>query len=79
MKALSTWLTSAIQAIGIKQVAISAVMSDPTLNGNCANDDILNEINALKKKNNDLQEQVEKACGMYSDVNNMKNKKEYDE
>lgn len=54
-------------------------MSDPTLNGNCDNDDNLKKINELKKKNNDMLEIVEKAYGMYANVENMKNKKEYDE
>ena len=79
VKALCRWMEAAICAIGIKQSAISAVMSDPTLNGNCDNDDNLKKINELKKKNNDMLEIVEKAYGMYANVENMKNKKEYDE
>ena len=72
-------MVSAIEAIGIKQAAISAVMADPTLNGNCSNDKYLCEINDLREKNNKLLEKVENAYGIYSDVDNMKNKKEYDE
>ena len=57
-------------------------MSDPTLNGDCGNcscNGPLGKINKLREKNNKLLEKVEKAYGIYSDVNNMKNKKEYDE
>ena len=45
VKSLCQWMIAAIEAIGIKQSAISAVMSDPTLNGNCENDGYLKEIN----------------------------------
>jgi hypothetical protein len=79
VKELCQWMVSAIQAIGIKQAAISAVMSDPSLNGECSNDKYLDQINDIREKNNKLLEKVEKAYGIYSDVNNMKNKKEYDE
>ena len=79
VKALCQWMVSAIEAIGIKQAAISAVMSDPTLNGEDGNDKYLDEINELREKNNKLLETVEEAYGIYSDVDNMKNKKEYDE
>jgi hypothetical protein len=72
-------MVAAIEAIGIKQAAISAVMSDPTLNGNCANLGYLAQINELREKNHKLLEKVEHAYGIYNDVNNMKNKKEYDE
>ena len=72
-------MVSAIEAIGIKQAAISAVMADPSLNGNCGNDKYLCMINDLREKNNKLLSKVEHAYGIYSDVNNMKNKKEYDE
>lgn len=79
VKALCRWMTAAIQAVGIKQSAISAVMSDPTLNGNCSNSGYLQQINQLKEKNNGILEKIEHAYGIYSDVDNMKNKKEYDE
>ena len=79
VKSLCQWMVSAIEAIGIKQAAISAVMSDPTLNGECGNDTYLDEINDLREKNNKLLAKVEEAYGIYSDVDNMKNKKEYDE
>ena len=82
VKELCQWMVSAIEAIGIKQAAISAVMADPTLNGNCTNAGCqgpLKKINDLREKNNDLLAKVEHAYGIYSDVNNMKNKKEYDE
>ena len=79
VKELCQWMVSAIEAIGIKQAAISAVMADPSLNGNCGNDKYLCMINDLREKNNKLLSKVEHAYGIYSDVNNMKNKKEYDE
>ena len=79
VKELCQWMVAAVEAIGIKQAAISAVMSDPTLNGNCGNDPLLCQINELREKNNKLLSKVENAYGIYSDVNNMKNKKEYDE
>ncbi len=79
VKELCQWMVAAIEAIGIKQAAISAVMADPTLNGNCSNDTYLNKINELREKNHNLLSKVEHAYGIYSDVNNMKNKKEYDE
>jgi hypothetical protein len=41
-------MSAAVEAIGIKLAAISAVMTDPTLNGNCDNMDPLGEINELK-------------------------------
>ena len=79
VKELCQWMVAAIEAIGIKQAAISAVMADPTLNGNCGNDSYLCKINELREKNHKLLSKVEHAYGIYSDVNNMKNKKEYDE
>lgn len=79
VKELCQWMVAAVEAIGIKQAAISAVMSDPTLNGNCGNDTYLCKINELREKNHKLLSKVEHAYGIYSDVNNMKNKKEYDE
>ena len=82
VKELCQWMVAAIEAIGIKQAAISAVMADPTLNGNCGNAGCqgpLGKINELREKNNILLQKVENAYGIYSDVNNMKNKKEYDE
>ena len=82
VKELCQWMVAAIEAIGIKQAAISAVMSDPTLNGNCSNAGCqgpLGKINDLREKNHKLLSKVEHAYGIYSDVNNMKNKKEYDE
>ena len=79
VKSLCQWMVSAIEAVGIKQAAISAVMSDPTLNGNCSNDTYLCKINDLRTKNHKLLSKVEDAYGIYSDVANMKNKKEYDE
>lgn len=79
VKELCQWMVAAVEAIGIKQAAISSVMADPTLNGNCCNDQYLNKINDLREKNNKLLAKVENAYGIYSDVNNMKNKKEYDE
>ena len=79
VKALCKWIRDAIMAIGIKQSAISAVMSDSTLNGNCGNVPYLAMINELRDKNMTLLEKVEKAYGIFSDVNNLKNKKEYDE
>ena len=75
-------MVAAIEAVGIKQAAISAVMADPTLNGNCGNAGCqgpLGKINELREKNHKLLEKVEHAYGIYYDVNNMKNKKEYDE
>ena len=79
VKSLCQWMSAAIQAIGIRLSSISAVMSDPTLNGECGNVKQLQEINTLREKNNTLLKKVEQAYGIYSDVNNMKNKKEYDE
>lgn len=79
VKSLCQWMTAAIQAIGIKQAAISAVMSDPSLSGNCSNNTYLKQINKLKEKNNNILKKVENAYGIYMDVDNMKNKKEYDE
>ena len=79
VKSLCQWMCAAIEAIGIKQAAISAVMSDPTLNGDCQNETYLDEINELRGKNHMLLEKVEKAYGKYHNVDNMKNKKEYDE
>jgi hypothetical protein len=72
-------MSAAIEAVGIKLGAISAVMSDPSLNGSDDNIDPLNKINDLETKNDDILKDVEKAYAIYSDVNNMKNKKEYDE
>ena len=71
-------MCAAIEAIGIKQAAISAVMSDPTLNGKCQNVSELDEINELREKNHKLLEKVEHAYGIYSNVDNMKNKIDYD-
>ena len=79
IKSLCQWMTSAIEAIGIKFAAISTVMSDPSLNGKCCNNIPLAQINELREKNNELLTKVEKAYGLYSNVDNMKNKKEYDE
>ena len=82
VKELCQWMVAAIEAVGIKQAAISAVMADPSLNGNCSNAECqgpLGKINDLREKNHKLLAKVEHAYGIYSDVNNMKNKKEYDE
>ena len=79
LKNLCQWMTSAIEAIGLKFAAISTVMSDPSLNGKCCNSIPLAQINELREKNNELLTKVEKAYGLYSNVDNMKNKKEYDE
>ena len=82
VKELCQWMVSAIEAIGLKQSAISAVMADPSLNGNCSNAGCkgpLKKISDLREKNDKLLAKVEHAYGIYSDVNNMKNKKEYDE
>ena len=79
VKALCEWMCAAIEAVGLKFAAISAVMSDPTLNGNDMNLMPLGEINMLREKNHNILKDVEKAYGIYSDVYNMKNKKEYDE
>ena len=79
LKNLCQWMTSAIEAIGLKFAAISTVMSDPSLNGKCCNNIPLAQINELREKNNELLTKVEKAYGLYSNVDNMKNKKEYDE
>lgn len=78
IKTLCHWMASAIEAIGIKLSAISVVMSDPSLNGSDANSKLLLKINELRQHNHALLENVEKAYGVYSDINNMKNKKEYD-
>lgn len=79
VKSLCQWMCAAIEAIGIKQAAISAVMSDPTLNGKCQNTKELAEINDLREKNHKLLKKVEHAYGVYYDVNNMKNKVDYDQ
>ena len=78
VKALCQWMCSAIEAVGVKMSAISAVMSDPTLNGSDENDGILLEISKLREKNHNLLSKVEDAYGIYSDVDNMKNKQAYD-
>ena len=54
-------------------------MSDPSLNGNCNNEKYLKEINRLREQNNILLGKVEHAYGIYMDVDNMKNKKEFDD
>ena len=79
IKSLCQWMTAAIQAVGIRLASISAVMSDPTLNGECGNVAELDEINWLRERNHVLLKKVEHAYGIYYDVENMKNKKEYDE
>ena len=79
VKSLCQWMVSAVEAVGIRLASISAVMADPTLNGNCGNIEQLDEINQLREKNHIILAKVEHAYGIYSDVNNMKNKKEYDE
>lgn len=79
IKSLCQWMCAAIEAIGTKQAAISAVMSDPSLNGNCENQPYLSELNDLRTKNHEILKKVEEAYGIYSNVDNMKNKKEYDE
>lgn len=79
VKELCQWMVAAVQAIGIKQAAISAVMNDPSLNGNCCNSVNLKKINDLRTKNHEILAKIEHAYGVYMDVDNMKNKKEYDE
>lgn len=78
LKNLCRWMVSAIEAIGLKFSAISVVMSDPSLNGSTINGAFLSQINLLREHNSLLLEQVEHAYGLYSDVNNMKSKREYD-
>ena len=58
VKSLCQWMCAAIEAIGIKLSAISAVMSDPTLNGNDSSIAQLDEINSLRCKNSDLLTKV---------------------
>lgn len=79
IKSLCNWLVSAIEAVGIKLVTISAVMSDPTLSGNDGNKKVLKQISELREKNAKLREQVETAYCSYRNVGNMKNKKNYDD
>ena len=79
IKSLCQWMCAAVEAIGTKQACISAVMSDPSLNGSDDNMPYLQELCELREKNHNILKDVEKAYGIYSDVNNMKNKKEYDE
>ena len=78
VKELCEWMCAAVEAIGIKQAAISAVMADPTLNGKCQNVTQLDQINELREKNHKLLKKVEHAYGIYYDVENMKNKVDYD-
>lgn len=47
VKALCNWLVCAIEAIGIKLATISAVQSDPTMNGNDSNMEDLGKISDL--------------------------------
>ena len=54
-------------------------MSDPSLNGKCSNSGLLDEINILRRKNINIMAKIEHAYGVYHNVENMKNKKEYDE
>lgn len=54
-------------------------MNDPSLNGKCCNANWLKKINCLKEKNNILLQKAEKAYGIYSDIDNMKNKDKYDD
>jgi hypothetical protein len=79
VKAICQWMCAAIEAVGIKLATISAVLSDPTLNGEDSNTEQFAKINELRTKNHEILKDIEKAYGIYQDVNNMKNKKEYDE
>ena len=54
-------------------------MSDPSLNGECGNKEYLKKINDLRDKNFKLLEKVEKAYAIYSDIDNLKNKKDWDD
>ena len=79
VKSLCQWMCAAIEAIGVKMATISAVMSDPTLSGKCANNTQLKEINTLREKNHKIRTKIENAYGIYSNVDNMKNKVAYDQ
>jgi hypothetical protein len=79
VKELCEWMCAAVEAVGIKQAVVSAVMADPTLNGNCCNDKTLSLISELREKNHIILKKVEHAYGIYSDVENMKNKVDYDQ
>ena len=54
-------------------------MSDPSLNGECGNNVYLQQINDLRDKNFKLLEKVENAYAIYSDIDNLKNKKDWDD
>ena len=56
VKSLCQWMVSAIEAIGLKLATISAVMSDPSLNGEDSNKDNLKKINDLREDNSKIRE-----------------------
>lgn len=76
---LTSWLTSALYAIGIKRTALSAVINDTSLNGNDENIAWLTELNTLNEKNLIIKDEIDKAISQYNGTGELLPKADLDE
>ena len=63
---LTSWLTSALYAIGVKRTALAAVINDTSLNGNDENKPWLTMLCDLNAKNIIIKEEIENAIKSYN-------------
>ena len=63
---LTSWLTSALYAIGVKRAALGAVINDTSLNGDDQNEKWLDMLNELNAKNLVIKNELDKVIGVYS-------------
>ena len=63
---LTSWLTSALYAIGVKRTALAAVINDTSLNGNDENEPWLTMLCDLNAKNIIIKEEIENAIKSYN-------------
>lgn len=75
---LTSWLTSALYAIGVKRVALGAVITDTSLNGNDENEPWLDMLNELNAKNLIIKEEIENAIKSYNGTSELLQKAEMD-
>ena len=63
---LTSWLTSALYAIGVKRVALGSVITDTSLNGNDENVPWLDELNTLNEKNLVIKDEIDSIISSYN-------------
>lgn len=76
---LTSWLTSTLYAIGIKRVALGAVITDTSLNGDDANMEWLGELNDLETKNVKIKDEMDHVISRYNGTEPLVPKADLDE